>query len=152
MFRTMSLAGAALVVAAALFATACGDDDGGDASASASVISAITILDQAGLHDIDTAINQDGKVPDTARTTALHMQAIVVLTKWPQAARPDASKVAQALGDLAKALDSATPDLKAAGAAAHAAHESAHDLSHTVWAGLQKQAGIAAGANDNSGD
>jgi hypothetical protein len=151
-FTAAAAAAAALLVAAALFASACADDDDAQESGSTAVISAIAILDKAGLHDIDTAINQDGKVPDTARTTALHMQAVVVLTKWPQAASGDASKLAQALGSLAKALDSATPDLEVAGAAANAVHESAHDLSHTVWDGLQKEAGIAAGANGNSGD
>jgi hypothetical protein len=134
----------AAIAAAALFvATAC---DGGDSNSdTAAVISAINILDKAGLHDIDTSINSDKKVPATARITALHAQTIVLSTTWPSDTKAASKKLADIFGQLAAALDADSPDLKKAGDAAHAAHEGEHDFSNDVWSYLQKKAKVAAG-------
>ena len=56
--------------------------------------------------------------------------------------KDDAKKLADALGALAAATDSATPDLKAAGAASMDVHEKSHDFSREVWDYLQAKAGI----------
>jgi hypothetical protein len=140
------------IVLAALFAlalaavalTACGSDTSA-ATKNAAAISAINMIDKAGLHDLDTAINKDGTVPATARTTALHLQTVALLTEWPsKQMKDDAKKLADALGALADATNSATPDLKKAGAAATDVHEKAHDFSKEVWDYLDGKAGIKA--------
>lgn len=131
---------AALLVSA-FGSAACGDDD--ESSADAGVISSISILDNAGLHELDQSINS-GTIPDTARTTALHLQTVVLETVWPSEAKDQATKLAAIFGDLAAKLDAASPDPKVVGPVAHDAHEGEHDFSHTVWDSLQKKAGVAA--------
>jgi hypothetical protein len=133
----------AVALSAALFA-ACGE---GDVDAGkedlAGVISAITIMDNAGLHDIDESIRSKQTVPPTARTTALKMQAVTKLTDWPEEFKADAETLAAAFAALAAALDSDKPDLAKAGAAAKRAHDVQHDFSGKVWAHLESEAGIA---------
>jgi hypothetical protein len=142
-----AVAGIALAALVALGAAACGDDDGGG-SQHAEAISAITILDKAGLHDIDEAINEDKEVPPTARTTALHMQALVNLTDWPGDFDDDARALEKTFADLAASLDSDNPDLGKAGTLAKQAHDQEHELSHNLWAWLQDEAGIEASGGD----
>jgi hypothetical protein len=129
--------------------TACGDDDDNTKNPpvadvdNAALITAINSLDNAGFHATDESINTDGKVPATARTTALHMQAIVKLTKWPADSQKTADDLAKNLGDFANAINTDKPDMKAAGTLAHNIHEGEHDLSHGVWNYLQGKAGVA---------
>jgi hypothetical protein len=132
--------GAPLAAAAfaAMFA-AC-DDDGG--SQEAEVISAINILDNAGLHDIDVSINEEDEIPADARTVALHLQAVVQLTEWPSDLEDDAEALGQTFADLAAALEGEDPDMEQAGALAAKAHDDGHDFSGDVWAYLQEEAGI----------
>ncbi len=135
----------------ALALSACGSDSDGngssDSARNADAISAMNIIDNAGLHDIDTSISTDGKVPATAQKTATQLQTIALLTDWPtQQLTDDAKKLATVFGALADSLNSSTPDMKKAGEAAHNAHESAHDFSKEVWTYLQGKAGIKASA------
>ena len=73
---------AALSALAMLAFGACGDDadTGASPSGDAAALTAINILDNAGFHDIDDAINQEKKVPATARTTTVRMQTLLRLT------------------------------------------------------------------------
>lgn len=121
---------------------ACGDDDEG--SAHADIVGAITFIDKAGLHDIDDSIATKQTIPPTARTTALHLQTVTLLTDWPKDLKGPATKLATTFGQLAAALDGDKPDLAKAGSAAHETHEAAHDFSQAVWANLQKEAGLKA--------
>ncbi len=138
---------AALAIAAGI---ACGDDDAPDAGHTPhdhpAVISAISILDKAGLHDIATAINEKSEIPATARATAQKLQAVVALTPWPAEFATGAKALETAFADMAKALDGEKPDTKVAGAAAEKAHDLEHDFSDRVWAHLKAEAGIAGGA------
>ena len=124
----------------ALGLAACSDDD--NANSNAEVVSAINIIDKAGLHDIDDSITAKQTIPATARTTALHLQTVTLLTDWPKDLKDPAKKLAATFGDLAAALDGDKPDLAKAGTAAHDAHEASHDFSHAVWDALQKEAGV----------
>jgi hypothetical protein len=133
-----------LPVALAAGLVACGEDDAGEEAAA--VISAITLIDKAGLHDFDTALSNDGKVPPTARTTAIQLQTVTLLTEWPDKLGGRAKALAAIFGDFARSLDGDSPDVKAAGAAAKKAHDAAHDFSHDVWAYLQAEAGVASGS------
>src|SRR5207249_3387123 len=140
---------AAVVVIVAMTATliaACGDDDASKASTAgsgdspAAIAAAITLLDQVGLHDIDTQLSS-GKVPPTAQTAATHAQPVLLVTSWPAELRGQATTLAATLGTLAKGLDTDKPDLKAVAAAATRAHNDEHDFSHNTWAWLAKKAG-----------
>jgi hypothetical protein len=137
--RTALLGAAALtIIAAGLFA-ACGSDGG---SQEAEVISAINILDKAGLHDIDEGINDEQEIPADARTVALHLQAVVELTSWPGDLEDAAGELAQTFADFAAALDGENPNMARAGELAAQAHDQEHDFSHDAWAWLQEEAGI----------
>ncbi len=122
---------------------ACGDDDD-DHSQVAGVVTAINVLDKAGLHDIDTSITADGKVPATAHTTATHLQTVVLVTDWPKDLKDPARKLAAVFGDFASAIDTDTPDMKKAADASNKAHAGEHDFSHQVWEYLGKKAGLKA--------
>ena len=134
-----------------LAAAACGDDDSGGKSSGAvqtrvaPVLVAINMLDSAGLHAIDTSITQDGKIPSTAHTTAVHLQAAVLVTDWPQELKDPAKKLAALLGDFAMAIDTDKPDMKKVTDASNKVHAGEHDFSHQVWDYLAKEAGLTGG-------
>ena len=139
--RTLDIALTVILVIVALGFGACGGESGGDQNTA--VISAINILDTAGLHDIETSINEKGEIPASARTTALKMQTVVALTEWPGELEQEANALGAILAEMAKALDGDKPDVKAAGAAAKKAHDAEHDFSGKVWEHLMEEAGIA---------
>lgn len=131
---------AILTVAAMWLAVACS----GDASKSTevNVVSAITTLDNAGLHAIDESINETQKVPADARTKALRMEAVTRLAEWPEEFEDPADELANTFRELATVLDSDSPDLARAGELAKRAHDEQHDLSGDIWAWLQEEAGM----------
>lgn len=136
---------AVLALVSALLAAACGGDDAGGGDAA--IINAITVLDTAGLHDIDEAINDQQTVPANARTVARKLQAVVLLTEWPDDLADDAEALAGTLGELAAALDADPVDMARAGQLAAKAHDDEHDFSHAVWEHLYGEAGIAGEAD-----
>ncbi len=134
---------------AALFG-ACNSEESG--SQESEVLSAITILDGAGLHGNDESINEENEIPADARTVALKMQAVVELTAWPSDVEDAADELARTFSDFAAALDGDNPDMGRAGELAAQAHDQEHDLSHDVWAWLQEEAGIeVAESGDHEG-
>jgi hypothetical protein len=142
----------AMVAAIGILVAACGHDSTSATAtppasdSPAAIAASITLLDQAGLHDIDTQLNA-GKVPPTAQTAASHAQAVLVITAWPPELKAQASDLAATLGVVAKGLNTDTPDLKAVGAAATRAHNGEHEFSHAVWAWLSAKAGISPSAS-----
>jgi hypothetical protein len=140
---------AALSAIAMLALAACGDDaDAGDSpSGDAVVLSAISILDNAGFHEIDDSINQEKKIPATARTTTIRMQTLIRLTAWPTAElEAQASELDKLFGDLAAALDGESPDIAVAGEASLKVHVAQHEFSGAVWDFLYETAGVGTGA------
>jgi len=142
-------AGLCLVALSAVALDACGGDDDGGSSESGIII-AITTLDKAGLHGIDTSISTDQTIPATARTTALQLQSITLLTDWPKEMRGAAKALAAVFGEMAAVLDGDKPDLAKAGAAARKAHDAEHDFSHEVWDHLYDKAGVKPGAEGDA--
>lgn len=124
---------------AAFGLAACGEDkgSGGDAA----LITAITALDNAGLHEIEVELQTTGTPPGDAQATALRMQSIVKLTEWPSDLKAPAGKLADLLGQMAAALAGA--DQARAKEATTNAHNAAHDFSFAAWTHLQKKAGVA---------
>ena len=114
-----ALAVATVLAAAALFPSACGDDDDLAASiavsSNAEITAPLDFLDEAGLHDIETSINNKGEIPATARTVAIRTQAVVLVTVWPKGLQAGATKLAGIFGDMAKSLDGEKPNVKVAG-------------------------------------
>ena len=138
-------AASCVVLALALIGGACSDDS--DSSDDINTIAAINILDKAGLHDIDTSIGTNGKVPANASSLAAQLQTTVLLANWPGTLKDQATKLAAVFGTLASATaDGDKSDLKKATEAAHNAHEAQHDFSHAVWDYLQKKAKVGATA------
>lgn len=121
-------------------AVACSGD--GSNSAEVDVVSAITTLDNAGLHAIDESINENQEVPADARTKALRMEAVTRLADWPEEFEDPADELANTFRELAAVLDSDSPDLARAGELAKRAHDEQHDLSGDIWAWLQEEAGM----------
>lgn len=153
------------VVAAAIAAVACGGGNTTTTNASSAVtatvstaaetaaknaaaISAVNILDNAGLHQFDVTLAA-GTVPPTAQVTAERMQTVLLLTDWPSAAlKGDAQQLATKLAAMATALNTDSPNLKVAGAAAHDAHDTEHLFSTAVWNYLEGQAGVRKAPSD----
>ncbi len=143
---------AALSAIALLAAAACGDDGAGDSpSGDATVLTAISILDAAGFHEIDDAIQQEKKIPATARTTTVRMQALVKLTHWPNddlEARADS--LAALFGEFAEVLDAESPDMARVGELSTKVHVAQHDFSGAVWDYLYEAAGLAHGGDGHT--
>jgi len=125
-----------------LLATACGGDDDDDDDA-ADVANAISILDNAGLHEIDESIKNDREIPADAKSTVQKLQAVTELTDWPDELQAEADALADIFGEFVTALSPATPDLDRAAEASKKAHDAEHEFSHEVWKHLYEEAGIS---------
>jgi hypothetical protein len=135
------------IAALTLALGACGGDD--DSSDTAGVIAAVQALDGAGLHAIDTSI-AGGTIPANAQTVAVKMQTVLLLTEWPNDDLEKKSGVLAAVfRTMVESLNGDNPDKAKAGAAAHDAHEAAHDFSTAVWAYLEDKAGVKAPATED---
>ena len=143
---------ALLGLAAAMAIAACGDDDDKGSSASSTttqVLTAINILDNAGLHEMDEELNEQGEIPANGETVARHLEAVVRLTDWPSNLEGTANRLAGLLHDLATEFDKDNIDVARAGELAAQVHDTWHDLSHDTWAYLAEQAGIEGEAGDS---
>ena len=140
---------ASLLFVGAVLTSSCGED-GASSGGDAEVLNAINILDKAGLHGLDEAINEDKEIPSNARTTAQQLQAITNLTKWPtDDLESQADALAKIFGELAAAVDGENPDLAKAGEAATRAHDAQHDFSHDVWEYLYEKGGVQVGGESH---
>lgn len=137
----------ALAALASLAFAACGDDDDSSdsgPSANAEVLSAINIIDTAGIHEIEESINTDKTIPPTAKVTADKVHTVLNLTNWPNELKPQANALAALFGEMSAALDGDKPDLAKAGAITKKAHDGYHEFSHEVWQHLYAAGGIKA--------
>ena len=90
-----------------------------------------------------------GTIPPTAQVTAERMQTVLLLTDWPSVTlKADARQLATKLATLAAALTTDSPDMKAASAAAHDAHDREHLFSTAAWNYLETQAGVRKAPSD----
>jgi hypothetical protein len=128
-----------VAVLMALVIAGCGSDS---SNSNAEVASAISILDGAGMHEIDESVNSKKEIPPTAQNTALHMQTVLLVTGWPGDLKEPAKKMAALLGTMASTLDTPQPDMAKVGPAVKAAHDAWHDFSVLVWDYLAGKAGL----------
>ena len=147
------MVGAALLAlpVATFLAAACGDDAEGDSASNSAVLTALNFTSNAGLHDIDEAINEGGEIPADARTVALRSETVMRVTEWPGELEEEAEALAGVFAEMAAALDGESPDPAAAGEAAARAHDAEHEFSGNAWAYLQEEAGIEPPAADDHG-
>jgi hypothetical protein len=133
---------AMLAFVSAVFAAACGGNDG-DAGSDQATVAAISIMDASGLHEVHETIVLDKTIPATARTTALRLETLARLTDWPT---DDLDKQALALAgllrDMSHALDSDTPDMARVEETAGKAHTAWHEFSQSVWGYLYEAGGV----------
>ncbi|GMU41232.1 MAG: mechanosensitive ion channel protein [Chloroflexota bacterium] len=114
----------------------------GSASSPGTVLAAIAIIDGAGFHAMDDALNGDAPEVDAAWAAAVTRAKRAAQTvAWPEGVQPAADAFVAAATALETALTAAEVDLAAAAEAAVAAHETQHDLSHDAYAALGGTAG-----------
>lgn len=113
----------------------------GSTASDATTMTAVNILDNSGMHEIDAAIQQ-GSIPPTAQTAATHMQTVALLTPWPKELKSQAVKLAAYLGNLASVLNSDTPDMNKVKDASSYAHAGWHEFSIAAWSYLSDKAGV----------
>ena len=124
---------------AALVVSSCGS---ADESKGIDTLAAISFIDSAGLHAIDTSINEQKTIPPDAQARAVKLESVAAGADWPDALEDEAEAVEDAFRDLAEALESDTPDMARAGEAAKNAHDTAHDFSGLIWNHLREEAGL----------
>ncbi|MGE3075171.1 MAG: hypothetical protein AB7N24_15560 [Dehalococcoidia bacterium] len=138
-FRPARVVFAIAAFGAALTFSSCSggtDDQGID------TLAAISFIDGAELHAVDTAINEEKTIPADAQAKAVKLESVMAGANWPEELEDEAEAVEAAVRELAKALDADAPDLAKAGAAAKRAHETSHDFSGLVWNHIREEAGL----------
>lgn len=104
----------------------------------AAVISAVQVVDGAGLHAMEDALKA-GDLKAGYLGAARRTRLTVAATTWPAELQAGARELAHDLENLQRALE--IEDVAAAAEAATAAHDSGHDLSSAVYTWLAKEAG-----------
>lgn len=99
------------------------------------VTTAVYLLDNAGLHDLDVRLNEEGLIQPYDRGRVARIARLLSTVDWPDAMAGDAETLISILTDLSMAL--ADDDLETAAPLAVDAHELGHDLSHAAehWLG-----------------
>jgi copper(I)-binding protein len=108
------------------------------------VLHAILAMDNAGLHGMDEAANNDGEIPSAALDTMVRLQVVIELTPWPGDLEEGADGLQQSFADAAGLISVENPDIEAVGAALAKVHDEEHEFSHTTWEWLREEAGIEA--------
>jgi len=162
---TIALGALVTAAGAMLVAAACSSNGNADATPSTTatqaasaaseapaVISALNILDNAGLHELDQSI-AGGTIPPTALNVITELVATMKLTPWPSDLQTPATNMTNLLVTYMNQLNATTPDLKTLAPAAHNAHEGSHEFSADAWDWLYKQAGmnVKAPSDDDAG-
>ncbi len=94
------------------------------------VTTAIYLLDNVGLHDLDVQLNEEGVIDPSDAGKVARIQRLLTTVDWPE----DLSAAADGVIDVLTQLNSALADdnLDDAAPLATQAHETQHDLSHAA--------------------
>jgi hypothetical protein len=106
------------------------------------VVSAVWVLDNSGLHDIDDALDSGKDLPSGALGRVQRAQLVAGATAWPITLQDNASQITRQLTQLRAALEAG--DMNGAMGPAHDAHELGHALSSQAYAWLAAQASLVA--------
>lgn len=92
------------------------------------------LMDAAGLHDIEEALNETKKIETSYPSTVSRVKKIIAQLSWPTELNTPAQALVKALDKLSAALEADNAD--DAAKAATATHEAQHELSHAIdeWA------------------
>ncbi len=123
--------------------TANHDAEHGAAGSANEVTTAIYLLDNAGLHDLDERLNGEGTIAAGDSGNVASVARLLAAVTWPDALSTAAMSTTVVLNDLAAAL--ADDDLETAAALATTAHDVGHNLSHAAehWLGELADGGTA---------
>lgn len=144
------LAAAAAMSLLTIAAAACGDgssgDDVQDGSVSArleniekslereQVIGAVNALNQAGIHKLDSDLQQASSLDPAILSTVRRARYVVSATTWPEELMEKGAALVQAFKDFEMALES--EDLQASKAASITAHSAWHTLDQLAYSYL----------------
>ncbi len=98
------------------------------------VTTAVYLLDNAGLHDLDVRLNEEGVIEAGDSGRVARVSRLLASVAWPEPLATEIVTLTTALADLTTALEN--DDLDAAAPLATLVHEVQHDFSHAVehWA------------------
>jgi hypothetical protein len=93
------------------------------------------VLDTAGFHAMDEALNETQQVEPAYLSTVRRVQKVLVNTSWPEEIEADAQAFMDLLTQLEAALEA--DDGEGAASLATEVHDAQHDLSHGIdgWLG-----------------
>ncbi|MBX2996904.1 MAG: hypothetical protein KF893_00225 [Caldilineaceae bacterium] len=94
------------------------------------VTTAVYLLDNAGLHDLDVRLNEEGLIQPYDRGRVVRIGRLLSTVDWPHELADDAETLISILTDLSAALGD--DDIETAAPLALDAHELGHDLSHAA--------------------
>jgi hypothetical protein len=103
-------------------------------------IAAVYLLDNAGLHEIDSALGAGTALPAGSLGQVQNAYVVSAATQWPAPLKDTASQLTGQLDHLQSALMAG--NMGAAMGPAHDAHELGHTLSHMAYDWLSAQAGV----------
>lgn len=130
--------------------------DEGDHSAETAALShdplfAVTmatyIMDTAGFHGMDEAINGDEGIQSSYAGTVTRVARVLSVTPWPADLAEEAMTFQATLVEFEEAL--ANDDVEAAKPLATRVHEEQHDFSHNIGAWINTQMGVEGGEHDH---
>ena len=96
------------------------------------------MMDTAGFHGIDEALNETKKIETSYPSTVSRVHKIVQQISWPEALATQSHALDKALEELSSALEA--DNAEDAAKAATTVHEAQHELSHAIdeWAAIQQ--------------
>ena len=98
------------------------------------VMTAVYLLDTAGLHDLDVRLNEEGTIEPGDAGRVARVSRLLAAVAWPEPLATEIVTLTTALADLTSALEN--DDLETAAPLATLVHDVQHDFSHGVehWA------------------
>jgi hypothetical protein len=113
------------------------------------VFVATYLLDDAGLHDLDVRLNEEGEILPYDRGRVVRVARLLAIVDWPEELAEDAETLIDLMHELAAALGD--DDLEAAAPLATEVHDLQHDLSHDVGRWLAQTLNAGEDEHDSHG-
>lgn len=111
------------------------------------VTMATYIMDTAGFHGMDEALNADEGIQASYAGTVTRVSRLLSVTPWPVELAEEAMTFQATLVEFEEALEN--DDAEAAKPLATRVHEEQHDFSHNIGAWINAQMGVEGGEHDH---